>query len=1006
MDNYSYNYRPDNLANSIQYIHQNYYNNISNSYQFYGLNAFDKENFIDYNDNNYPQTLFSRNNSHSLYLEEGKDFDVVNVKNIKKSILNAPNSKNHSKAPKDNNKIPQDSKKAKYNNDTINKYQFKPSNNNFNNITTINNNNYNKINSINIIFDANNIYNNDYLHYNDFNNLNDIKEIKEINDINIINQSNNQKININSDETNNNEEKEPIDNYKYYSDSLNQMNIKSCKSNNNLIRLKKNEKDKIFQDKSFTITNKKEFKMNSPKNKLVNKKKSKNYVYNNYSNMKHNKNNHIIKNKNIDKNKKYKKSNNRNRSKKIDETRTSSKLKNNSIKKIEKIKSNNNSIKKDNNLNVHKTKKNAPSLISYKNINEELHKYENNTKRTNKSKKNKTLRQTKSYVDKNKYIFLQRRNTYNKSELYKNNSFNISFGNFSKDREESNFAYLINEKKKRLFASFKQFDSVSINEENIKDIVKDKNKDKSKDKDKDKDKKLSKPKKNGVFNKKKKIKIKNINKNRINNKKNNINNEEYKIRSSIKTSIEYFNKISYKRLYSPQLSSNSLITNRNKEIIELEKAGKNISKKKNYKITRNITYNKSFNTKKKNLFRKSTNLSAIKSFNTQSTYKNAKNKFKSLNNFEDSKTRKKTLKNEYSNNILKTESNEKRKVNPINTKKISLNKSVGNVLKLSIKNNLKEFSKKLKEPNVIKKKHIRLENNNTASIFNIKKTNKSNIKDSFVSSNQTSTRKNKKKSNNVSLRNSSYKKSKKSIYNYRDYLNQKTARIVKKKVVYSRQKDNKEKENISNQKKNIYSFNKKTNKKKTLFRYNTFSEENRDIYNSSFKGFSASKKLEEIKKKYQFRPKTREKRNTLKEKNINYIEESKGFAQLISSANLLEDSLENNKKNLYVSENFSKINYDKNPINFTDNNIENNDNNIHFDIDMSDKSYILDLNNVIPINENEFIDTVNKTSLPNINDKGEKGINKKKKLSLINENIENEKKPVDNKDKINLNEKK
>ena len=51
------------------------------------------------------------------------------------------------------------------------------------------------------------------------------------------------------------------------------MNIKSCKSNNNLIPLKKNEKDKILQDKAFTITNKREFKINSPKNnEPVNKK--------------------------------------------------------------------------------------------------------------------------------------------------------------------------------------------------------------------------------------------------------------------------------------------------------------------------------------------------------------------------------------------------------------------------------------------------------------------------------------------------------------------------------------------------------------------------------------------------------------------------------------------------------------------------------------------------------------------------------------------------------------
>jgi hypothetical protein len=73
---------------------------------------------------------------------------------------------------------------------------------------------------------------------------------------------------------------------------------------------------------------------------------------------------------------------------------------------------------------------------------------------------------------------------------------------------------------------------------------------------------------------------------------------------------------------------------------------------------------------------------------------------------------------------------------------------------------------------------------------------------------------------------------------------------------------------------------------------------------------------------------------------------------------------------------------------------------------MSDKSFILDLNNVIPINENDFIDTVNKTFSQKNNDKGEKEINKII-LSSINENIENENNKADeNKDnsgKSNLN---
>ena len=157
MDNYNYNYRPDNLflANSIPNINQDYYNNISNSYQLYGLNEYEGENLLDYHENNYPQTLFYRNNVNSLIFEEGVGFSIPYAKNIKKTIKNSPKNKIVSKVPKDTNKIPKDSEKAKKNYDTINKYQFKPNQNNYNNITTINNNNYNKINSINIIFDAN-----------------------------------------------------------------------------------------------------------------------------------------------------------------------------------------------------------------------------------------------------------------------------------------------------------------------------------------------------------------------------------------------------------------------------------------------------------------------------------------------------------------------------------------------------------------------------------------------------------------------------------------------------------------------------------------------------------------------------------------------------------------------------------------------------------------------------------------------------------------------------------
>ena len=49
------------------------------------------------------------------------------------------------------------------------------------------------------------------------------------------------------------------------------------------------------------------------------------------------------------------------------------------------------------------------------------------------------------------------------------------------------------------------------------------------------------------------------------------------------------------------------------------------------------------------------------------------------------------------------------------------------------------------------------------------------------------------------------------------------------------------------------------------------------------------------------------------------------------------------KKYLFISDNFDKINLGKKLINL----IENKANNTHFDINTSDKSLILDLNNVI-----------------------------------------------------------
>jgi hypothetical protein len=84
-----------------------------------------------------------------------------------------------------------------------------------------------------------------------------------------------------------------------------------------------------------------------------------------------------------------------------------------------------------------------------------------------------------------------------------------------------------------------------------------------------------------------------------------------------------------------------------------------------------------------------------------------------------------------------------------------------------------------------------------------------------------------------------------------NFRNQRTARIIKKKIIHSR--------GILNQKKNLYSFNKKTKSKNSSFR-NSISSELRKESNNSFRVFSSSKKLEQIKKKYRFLPQTKEKK--------------------------------------------------------------------------------------------------------------------------------------------------
>ena len=901
MENYNYNYNqfPENyqiIANSIPKIPQQYYpNNLSNSYQFYEIKTYDREklNQIEYDNMNYPQTLFYRNDFKSLSLDPDEDFGFNYSKGIQK-------------IPKDSNKIPQDNFKNKQIYDELNQNEnLVNKSKNYNSITTINNNNFNKINSINIIFDANNIYNNDCIQYN---NINFIKS----NNNNYIPQINSN----NTDKSLLNIEKQPKDNYKNYSESSNQMNnFKSNISMNSLIRLKKSEPKNIeSQDNSIiNISKAQENKNNSPKNNEQKKSKIDNNNTNNLNTIK------IINN---PQNSKIKKIEYNNQTK-------------NKINKIEKIKTNNiTSLNKKQSERNNKNKINKVSNLN-KNINKifqssKLNNNNNKIKEAQKQFNTKKLTQTKSYVNKHKFNFLKRRNTYQKNELNKNFSFNIPLKSTkSKEKDKSNFASLINKRKLKMFSSLKQIDN--SNKINSKESMKG----------------LS-QKNDIIYENIKVIKDEEKSKNKL---------EESNKISRMK---QHSGKIDYhKRLYTPQESSNCII---NKYTLK-ETKNKNYSKKKgNTEITRNISYYKSFNSKKKELFKKKVDLSTPRTLTLNSSINRVSSKFKTLNRIQDSIQRNKKEGNNI--NILNTEQSEQRFVNPTTSKRIKINKSDKNVLELSNKN-IKDFNQKTSDFH-LNKKHIFLDNQNSLN-SNSKKYNKNNTK-TRSSLNKISIN----SKNYLSMRNSTDKLYKK---NNNNYPSQKTTRIAKKQYVISKNKDrDKSGSGILNQKKNLYTFRHKTQRKNSFHRHYLFSEEKREFHNTSYRGFSAFKKLEEIKKKYKFRPQTKEKKNNLRERNINYIEESKGFAKLLSSTNLIEKSF-NDKNDSEISS--KSDNKDNN----NDNNIEENSQKSNKENDIkNDKSFILDLNNVIPINEKELINTVNRLSLSS--------------KTTVNRNIEEEKRPM------------
>ena len=568
-------------------------------------------------------------------------------------------------------------------------------------------------------------------------------------------------------------------------------------------------------------------------------------------------------------------------------------------------------------------------------------KLNNKTKEIEKQYKTKKLKETKSCVNKQKNSFFKRKNTYQKNEFNTNFIFNTPLkSNKSKEKEKdnSNFASLINKRKIKMFSSFKNID-------NYKNIFTEMSKELSQSND-------------ITYENIRIIKGGEKNKNQLEE-----SNQIHKIKQN-SSQMDY-----NKRLYTPQLSTNYIIKNRNKDTIK-EIKNKNYSNRKYTEITKNISYNKSFHSKKKNLFKKKVENFIPRTLITNSSSINKpNNKFKTLNKAEDSNKKNKMIEKEEYYIIINTEQNEQRFTNPITYKKINtpfkVNKSEKNILELSNKN-LKDFNKK--RPDFHFNKKI-IDNRNSLNSFNNRyNKNEQNIQSSINNKNQTS-------KTHLSMKKTHDKKTKQYI---KEYLNPKTRGISNKNLANS--KNGTEKNEVVEQKKNSYNFRHKTTKNVSLQGHNVFSEENRDLHNTSYKGFSAFKKLEEIKKKYKFRPQIKEKKAHLIERNsnINYVEESQGLAKLLSSNNLIEKS--------FNDENNSAKSSQKDEDNNNSDEISDNTSNKENDDILNSKSFILDLNNVIPINEKELINTVSKISLPN--SKTEVGNKKEKKIFDFNNSFE------------------
>ena len=933
----------------------------------------------------YKNLIYIKNDyDNKNYLKENI-YNTLNLKLGEEIILKASNNINQNKIPKDTNKIPKDNVKNKKNKRIKKDSVEQSKNNNINNITPINKNKINKIKRINIVLEPDN---NDIFPKNNHNT--EIKIIEKM-------------------------EKQPIDNYKRYLEIMNEKEIfKTNDDNKNIFSSVKYEskknKAKICRNKGDKL--KISISPKHPKINIDNKSNDNiSIIYNNASFIF--KNNNIIK---INDNEK----NNNNKNEVIEAFNKSPKKNTSNLKIDKEIYDNNKNL--DSRKSINKNKENSienninNKINSVKNVivinnKMSLNKKNNNisdkifplTKRSNESskrpkienikieKKNekdnlkKMIKETKSYIDQNKNTLPQKRNTFHKNKLNINDSLssNQKF-NENKEKDRSSFASLINKRKLKMFSSIK-----NLNDFNTLNEIGESN--------------------NGLNLNTQIIKSKKTGKNSIINyinKTKTFDEKQEQNINKIKPLNDNIIELDFKkrRLYSPQLSYDSINDKKdNNRSLFKNSVYKNINKSSNNIANiyqrynyRGMSYNKSFEAKRKKLFKKNVEPNAL----IKKNLKNKENNLK-LNEMEDfliSNIKDKDINHLY---MINTEQNGHKYLNPFLYKFMNINnnisetnntitnnKTYNNLFKsLDIQKLQKQLTKKKFEFN---HKNIGKTSNSTKNINNYAK----------INSNKNITKIFKKNLHldQISLgRTISRNKSNKNVYY--NFGNQRTTRIIKKKVVYSRYND-KEKCNTFNKGKSLYSFSRKTFRKNSLFKskLKISSDEREEL---EIRGFSSSKKLEQIKKKYKFLPKIKGKKDNSKEKNIKYYGSSKGFSSLLNSSKLEEIILDEDKNNSSNDENkenkiHNLINKDKNIKDVSNNfNIENKkindnvDNNANLekkvenknegkldemenknindkkndgnqDDILNNKSFILDLNNIIPINEKELEMAVNK----------------------------------------------